>query len=282
VRRDGGVGVTKLWIWSDPHYEQNDTMTAHPAPDHDVCVIAGDFSYLEQAVETLSAEPGHWIGNHQTVYVPGNHEFYKTRRGSMESAERAAAEAAAASRLFLLNPGEVVLNGIRFLGCTMWTDFALYSDLVNAMADAQIGMNDFNRMRTEEGAPPGKAIRFTPEHAFRRHIRERKWLESKLAEPFDGPTVVVTHHGPSPKSVPDRFEGDPLTPAFSSNLEHIIRQYQPAAWIHGHTHDSFDYMIGKTRVICNPAGYPHEPNPDFVPDLVIEIDDYEPTATMKM
>jgi predicted phosphodiesterase len=274
--------MTKLWIWSDPHYEQNDTMTAHPAPDHDVCVIAGDFSYLEQAVETLSAEPGHWIGNRQTIFVPGNHEYYRTRRGSMESAERAAAESASGSRLFLLNPGEVDLNGIRFLGCTLWTDFALHGDLVNAMADAQIGMNDFNRIRTEEGAPAGKAIRFTPDHAFRRHIRERKWLENKLAEPFDGPTVVVTHHGPSPKSVPDRFEGDPLTPSFSSNLEHIIEKYQPAAWIHGHTHDSFDYTIGKTRVICNPAGYPHEPNPDFKRDLVIEIDDYEPTATLGM
>ena len=274
--------MTKLWIWSDPHYEQNDTMTAHPAPHHDVCVIAGDFSYIEDAVAMLGAEPGNWIGNKQTVYVPGNHEYYRTRRGSMESAERAAAEAAAGTRVFLLNPGEVVLNGIRFLGCTLWTDYALYGDLVNAMADAQIGMNDFNLIRTEESAPPGKAVRFTPDHAFRRHIRERKWLEKKLAELFDGPTVVVSHMGCSPKSVPERFDGDPLTPSFSSNLEHMIQQYQPAAWIHGHTHDSFDYTLGKTRVVCNPAGYPHQHNPEFVRDFVIEIDDYEPTSKLGM
>jgi predicted phosphodiesterase len=273
--------VTKLWIWSDPHYEQNDTMTAYPAPDHDVCVIAGDFAYIEDAIEMLSADPL-WIGNGATVYVPGNHEFYRTKRDSMESAERAAAQAAGGSRVFLLNPGEIILHGTRFLGCTLWTDFALYGDLVNAMADAQIGMNDFNRIRTEEGAPIGKAIRFTPEHAFRRHIRERKWLESKLAEPFDGPTVVVSLMGCSPKSVPERFVGDPLTPSFSSNLEHIIQQHQPAAWIHGHTHDSFDYSIGKTRVICNPKGYPHEPNRNFRRDLVIEIEEYEPTAKLGM
>jgi predicted phosphodiesterase len=273
--------MTRLWIWSDPHYEINNTTTAHPAPDHDVCVIAGDFSYIEIAVQMLSDNPM-WIGNRATVYVPGNHEFYRTKRGSMEAAERAAAQAAGGSRVFLLNPGETVLHSTRFLGCTLWTDFALYGDLVNAMADAQIGMNDYNLIRTEDGAPPGKAIRFTPDAAFRRHIRERKWLEKKLAEPFDGPTVVVTHHGPSPKSVPERFDTDPLTPAFSSNLEHIIEKYQPALWVHGHTHDSFDYTIGKTRVVCNPAGYPHEPNPDFVRDLVIEIDDYEPTATLGM
>jgi predicted phosphodiesterase len=276
--------MTRLWIWSDPHLEQNDTLTAHPAPAHDVCVIAGDFSYLEQAVETLSAEPGHWIGNKAaTVYVPGNHEFYRTKRGSMESAERAAAQAAGASRLFLLNPGEVELNGIRFLGCTLWTDYNLYGNVMKAMTAAANGMTDHRLIRTEDGAPPGSAIRFMPEHALKRHKCELAWLESKLADPFDGPTVVVTHMSPSGKSVPDRFEGDPLTPSFSSNLEWLIEKYQPALWVHGHTHDSFDYWIGnKTRVVCNPAGYPHEPNPDFVRDLVIEIDDYEPTATMGM
>jgi Icc-related predicted phosphoesterase len=153
---------------------------------------------------------------------------------------------------------------------------------MKAMGAAGNGMTDHRLIRTEDGAPPGSAIRFMPEHALKRHKRELAWLESKLAESFEGQTVVVTHHGPSPRSVPDRFEDDPLTPAFSSNLQPIIEKYQPAAWIHGHTHDSFDYTIGKTRVVCNPAGYPHEPNPDFKRDLVIEIDDYEPAATMKM
>jgi hypothetical protein len=81
-------------------------------------------------------------------------------------------------------------------------------------------------------------------------------------------------HCPSPRSVPDRFRDDPLTPAFSSDLEALILRHQPDLWIHGHTHDSFDYTIGCTRVVCNPEGYSYEHNPDFVPDLVIDLPAY--------
>ena len=114
-----------------------------------------------------------------------------------------------------------------------------------------------------------------------RHKRELAWPEARLAEQFDGPVCVATHHYPSANSVPHRFDDDPLTPAFSSRLEWLIEKYQPALWVHGHTHDSFDYNIGNTRVICNPAGYDHEPNPDFRWDLVVEIDDCEPVAALR-
>jgi Icc-related predicted phosphoesterase len=158
----------------------------------------------------------------------------------------------------------------------------MYGSQMAAMGHATHWLNDHRLIRTEDGAPPGTTVRFMPDNALKRHKREIAWLEARMAEPFDGPTVVVTHHSPSPQSVPDRFLDDPLSPAFSSNLEWLIKRYQLAAWIHGHTHDSFDYKIGKTRVVCNPAGYQHEPNLDFRWDLVIEIDDYEPTATMKL
>jgi hypothetical protein len=76
-----------------------------------------------------------------------------------------------------------------------------------------------------------------------------------LAIPFDGPTVVVTHHAPHPDSVARRFENDPLTPAFVSDLSEVIDRWQPALWFHGHTHDNFDYRVGATRIVCNPKGY---------------------------
>jgi len=153
-----------------------------------------------------------------------------------------------------------------------------------AMGHAGHWPNDHRLIRTHVGAEKGGHgnIPFTTEHALARHRRELAWLEARLREPFDGQTVVCTHHSPSPQSVPDRFRDDPLSPAFSSNLEHIIERYQPDLWVHGHTHDSFDYNIGKTRVVCNPAGYQHEPNPDFQWDLVVEIGEYEPAATIKM
>jgi predicted phosphodiesterase len=299
--------VTRLWIFSDLHYEMGNS-DPPAAPSHDVCVCAGDFNRLEWAVEQLASGD---LGNGTTIYVPGNHDF--CRAESMEGAERVAAEKVKGSSVFLANPDEYVFKGTRFLGCTMWTDYELYGNQMASMGHAGNGMMDHRLIKTDDHTDDGASafynsepplefaydvhtgrrspmkghrqeppVRFMPQHALRRHKRELAWLEARLREPFLGPTVVVTHHSPSPRSVPDRFDGDPLTPAFSSNLEWLIERYQPALWVHGHTHDSFDYMIGKTRVICNPAGYQHEPNLDFKWDLVVELEEYEPTATLGM
>jgi hypothetical protein len=216
------------------------------------------------------------------VLVPGNHEYYGT---VIQDVERTGAAAAAGSNVFLLNPGIAVLGGIRFVGATLWTDYMLFGceGFAQAMAEASVGLNDHRVIRTRNGCKPGHSRPFTPEDAFSRHQFDRDWLEARLEEPFDGPTVVVSHHCPSPRSVPERFRADPMSPAFSSDLEAIILRHQPDLWIHGHTHDSFDYTIGRTRVICNPAGYSHEHNPDFMPDLVVDLpayghDDEPPTG----
>ena len=105
------------------------------------------------------------------------------------------------------------------------------------------------------------------------------FIAAALADPFDGTTVVITHHTPSPKSVHPRYAGDALNAAFSSNLEHLmIGSKAPALWIHGHTHDSYDYVVnGCTRVVANPRGYTGrygavgQENALFNPGLVIEV-----------
>jgi predicted phosphodiesterase len=261
--------LTKLWIASDLHYGYGETFTPR-APEHDVYVCAGDFARLDAAIDMLTSGI---YGNALTVLVPGNHEFYGT---VIEDAERAGADAAGGSRVFLLNPGVVVLGGVRFIGCTLWTDYSLFGreGFAQAMAEAAVGLNDHRLIRTRAGCPPGKSRLFTPEDALRRHERERAWLDAQLAIPFEGPTVVATHHGPSPRSVPERFLADPMTPAFSSDLEAQILRHQPDIWIHGHTHDTFDYTIGRTRVICNPAGYNYEINRGYKWDLVVELPAY--------
>jgi len=100
----------------------------------------------------------------------------------------------------------------------------------------------------------------------------RDWLAAALDEPFAGETVVVTHHAPSSRSVHPRFARDLLSPAFASRLEPLMGGNRAALWVHGHTHDAFDYEIDGTRIICNPRGYlPHDPSPGFRPDLVVEI-----------
>lgn len=112
----------------------------------------------------------------------------------------------------------------------------------------------------------------TPSDTHGFHIRDRNWLDGKFEEPFDGEAVVVTHMAPSMQSVPERYKKDPLSAAFASNLDALIERTRPGLWIHGHTHDSFDYRIGRTRVMCNPYGYyGRELNPDFREDLVAEI-----------
>jgi Icc-related predicted phosphoesterase len=101
-----------------------------------------------------------------------------------------------------------------------------------------------------------------------------RWLDGKLAEPFAGPTVVITHHAPSPKSIHPRFEDSLLNACFVSDVERLIAGSRARLWIHGHTHDSFDYVLNGTRVVCNPRGYAKDgisENPRFDANFLVEI-----------
>jgi Icc-related predicted phosphoesterase len=100
------------------------------------------------------------------------------------------------------------------------------------------------------------------------------WLGQALATPHAGPTVVITHHAPSPRSIHPRFEESILNACFVSDLEHLLGQERVELWIHGHTHDSFDYRVNGTRVLCNPRGYARDgvnENASFNPGLTIEV-----------
>lgn len=99
------------------------------------------------------------------------------------------------------------------------------------------------------------------------HKETVEWLSNNIKEG----DIVVTHHAPSLKSIPARFVGSQMNPFFANDLDKLIEMTKPALWIHGHIHDRLDYFIGKTRVVCNPLGYPHAPNSAFDENLVIEI-----------
>jgi hypothetical protein len=100
------------------------------------------------------------------------------------------------------------------------------------------------------------------------HSASKAFLIKTLATPFPGPTVVVCHHGHWPSAHP-QYQTDILTAAFVSNLT-FIEEYQPDIFIHGHVHSSSDYRVGRTRVLCNPRGYPGE-NFNFNPSLVVKV-----------
>jgi predicted phosphodiesterase len=249
----------RIRVLSDLHLEFFDWQP--PAARADVVVLAGDIHVgvkgLEWARERFPRTP--------VVYVAGNHEHYGARLQDVSAALR---EAGRRLGVGVLDGDERILDGVRFLGATLWTDFALYGSeprrIARAMADAKYGMTDFRVIRY------GETGLFRPEHAREIHVAQVQWLEKKLAEPFAGATVVVTHYLPHKRSIHPKYESDRLNAAFASDLSRLVRP-PVALWIHGHTHESCDYVANGTRVVCNPRGYlPMEPNPAFDPTLVVE------------
>jgi Icc-related predicted phosphoesterase len=251
----------RLQIFSDVHFDVMDVYEPVLAPGVDAVVAAGD---LCEGMDRGMAWLRHHLGDDVAiVLVPGNHEFYARVR----SEERqAAAEAARRHRVTLLDDETAVIGGVRFVGSTLWADFELFgADLKwEAMTLAQGLVVDHRRI----WEAPGRF--FSPEDALRQHCLSRAWMGRRLAEPHAGPTVVVTHHGPHPSSLAAKFRDDMLSAAFISDLSELIERRQPALWVHGHTHVSFDYCVGATRIICNPHGYGGE-NPAFDPALVVEV-----------
>ena len=256
-----GSDTMRLHILSDLHLDVSDF--AWPPTEADVVVLAGDIAGPQQAVAWARA-----IGK-PVVYVPGNHEHYGSTVAEGLTALRALCDG---SDVHLLADRALELGGVRFLGSTLWTDYQLHGSGVAqqaAMAEAERFLRDFRRIGSSErvGAP------FTPAEAVRLHAGHRYWLATQLAEPFPGPTVVVTHHAPSPRSVHARFADSPINPAFASDLEDLL-DGRARLWIHGHTHDCFDYTVRGTRVVCNPRGYVRHgvsENPAFDPHRVIGV-----------
>ncbi|MBK1888682.1 metallophosphoesterase [Undibacterium sp. 14-3-2] len=231
----------------------------------DVIILAGDIHTGAKAVE--------WA--HQTfadvpvLYIHGNHEAYGK---NLEDVQVEIAEACKATgHVHFLNEGELVVDGVRFLGATMWTDFDLFGTDTRqaAMRAAEAVIMDYKRIRlTNVSDQKLRAADTAKMHATQKH-----WLQTKLAEKFSGKTVVVTHMAPSTLSVAERYANDIVSAAFASNLDDLVKQAD--MWVHGHMHNSFDYQLEKCRVVCNPCGYMTRgggvENGSFDPNLVVEI-----------
>lgn len=262
--------MTRLWLFSDLHADIGAWTMPEIATDVDVIVAAGDIDGRAcRSVERLAA----MADGRPVVFVPGNHEWYATREPFGVDAEtRRTRHLATASNVHMLMDEEVTLEGIRFLGATLRTDFALDGMPELSMQVARRSMNDYRLIRPFEGGPP-----LEPRDTIEWHRASRRFLEERLDVQHDGPTVVVTHHAPHRHSVAERYRDDALTPAFCSDLAPLVEGGGAALWVHGHTHTSFDYTAGSTRVLCNPKGYgPTRPggmpeNAAFDPALVIDL-----------
>jgi predicted phosphodiesterase len=252
----------KLNILSDLHLSVNQLPV--PASDADVVILAGDVARPREAVE--------WARHlsKPTLYVAGNHEFYG---GSLDGINSEIERLCFGTNIKFLQMREVVIGRARFLGTTLWTGFDLFEEEETnelSKAKGQELMRDFSRIRLREG----EVGMFSPDDCAGLHATEASWLDEKLSRPHDGPTVVITHHAPSKRSINPRFEGSVVNACFVSDCERLMGDARVALWIHGHTHDSFDYIVNGTRVLCNPRGYARggvNENSKFDPQLIVEI-----------
>lgn len=238
----------KIHLVSDLHLEriQRDypgERLITPVPGADVLVLAGDIANGADACKLFAD----WRAEERIpiIYVAGNHEFHGRVYEPMMQKIR---EGAAMNNIHFLENDSVEIGGVRFLGCTMWTDYKLEPTLTQAfqMDYASTRIYDHHVIRK------GRHL-FSPQDALDRHLDSRMWLKSEIDKPFAGTTVVVTHHGPHLRSVHSRYAGDAVNAAFNSDLSGLMPNVD--LWLHGHVHDGFDYQVGRCRVVANPAGY---------------------------
>ena len=223
-----------------------------------------------------------------TIYAPGNHDFYSdadSEEGTrtIDELSDMARELADCLGIALLLDDTVVVGDTRFIGGTLWTDFYVGAGTLQhhiGEARGPRGMTDYKSIRRWSTAQPGKRKRARPEDTIALHKRTRRYIENVIDVPFDGETVVVTHHSPHPQSLDPRHAGR-LDWCYASDLSSIMTGPDaPEFWLHGHIHRSVDYVVGGTRVLSNPRGYAFDDDEraraGFRPDFVVEIGDPVP------
>lgn len=229
----------KVLIYSDLHNEFD--RFSPPPVEADLVVLAGDIDVLARGVgwanETFKSE---------VIYCAGNHEFYK---GHIDRTPEKM-KAAAASHVHVLENEAFIVGDVRFLVATGWTDFTSTGDVVAASNVCARDMNDFRQIRAGSGYR-----RLRPVDVIKRNHSAKAFFTRELASPFDGKTVVVSHHCPLREAAGDEHEGH-ISAAYYNNWHGLVDRAD--VWIFGHTHKSIDTVFGNCRVISNPRGYPGE------------------------
>lgn len=289
----------KIQLFSDLHnefYRKGTRTDFHIKihPQADVIVLAGD---IDVGIHGLRFAYTTALENDKPViFIPGNHEYYTHNYDELSK------KFAEGSRtgVKVLHNSEVIIDDVRFVGGTLWTDFALYENSnrmpsrEEAITEGDHRLNDFRIISVNDPSTGSKHCRFSAKRSAEEHDITRTFINKVLDTPFDGKTVVCTHHAPSVKSIHSRFApmdgvldsyvripGEnndwKANGAFASNLTSLI--VKADVWVHGHVHNSFEYQIDKCRVYANPRGYPirdknGEPgyeNREYNPALLIEV-----------
>lgn len=195
-----------------------------------------------------------------TFIIAGNHEFYHGKwEGSLAKLRQFFLKY---DNIEFMEDNSYFIDDIMFLGSTLWTDMGNnnpFSSMIvkNSMNDYRIIRNDAADYR-----------KLNPTDTMIRHNKSLKFINSMLKNYTSFKTVVITHHSPSYKSVPDKYNNTKdmaMNDGYCSDLDYLMfKNPQIKYWIHGHTHTPFDYMINHTNVLCNPRGYiGHEHSADI-------------------
>jgi predicted phosphodiesterase len=249
----------RVHVFSDVHLEFGPFDP--PKVECDAVVLAGDIDVGTRAVDWIRRQ----FAETPVVYVLGNHEYYHHAWPDLLNELRMRC---AGTNIHLLESAAVDLCGFTFLGCTLWTDFALMGEerKAEARAEAAGRLADYHRIRF---SPENRSLR-SPDTA-RWHEASRRWLEQALAGSNAEHTIVVTHHAPSGRAIPPFHAGELLNAAFASPLDEMVARSGVPLWIYGHTHCSDHFRIGETHVVSNQRGYPREPDVRFNPGMVIDL-----------
>ena len=275
----------KIRLVSDLHLEFGDCNITNN-DKIDVLILGGDIMIAEDIHDFDEDDPGIInLGKRQQsarlyrnflrrmsdqfphiIYIAGNHEFYHGKYPDAYDYLRA--ECAKFSNIYFLEQDTKEIDDVLFVGGTLWTDMNKGDPIT--ISDCGSMMNDYRTIRNTKNG----YSKLRPEVTMRQHRETVKYIRSVLEANPNKTTVVVGHHAPSKLSLKPKYEKDfHLNGAYSSDLSEIMLDNpQVKLWTHGHTHDNFDYMIGSTRVVCNPRGYLHyDENPTFDPNLTIEL-----------
>ena len=236
-----------------------------PQTDADIIVLAGDIDTGTNGAEWAISESERLAKT--ILYVPGNHEFYHHEYFSVREK---IARLCSGTNVYCLDSDEFIVEGLRFLGTTLWTDYKADVRVPQDLAMFYIDKNltDHRLIDYKSGNAYG---RFKPQHALAIHHRELSWLRQQLEAGFDGKTFVITHHGPHSLCQHPAFPMSEMSAAFHSDLESLIEAHEIDVWAFGHTHANLDAVIFDTRIVSNQAGYPGENVSDFEAGFTVEV-----------
>ena len=256
----------KLALVSDVHLEFADWYPSNP-DQADVLLLAGDIMLAADLNGTYKSESfKEFLTNckreyKDVIYIMGNHEHYN---GDFATSHELLREACDINSIDFLDKEVATINNVTFIGGTLWTD--MNKEDPKTMNQISYLMNDFRIIQNSnkttsfkdtKGNFQQRYSKFSPEDCVEDHKAFLKVIDDTITSNPTGTFVVVGHHAPSKQSVKPGYEKDLIVGgAYSSDLDEFILSHpQIKVWVHGHTHDKFDYMIGSTRIVSNARGY---------------------------